>query len=158
MRDLEHVGAVCGLLLAMALTVSCGGRSPAKSSPVAANQGHTTTLTVRVLGLKSAEGIVAFALFDDESAFNDQGEPLRAQTVPLTSDTCSWQVEAPVGEYALKVYHDRNGNGQLDRNKLGVPTEPYGFSNDARGSFGPPKYKAARFTLEPSMALEVTVR
>ena len=32
--------------------------------------------------------------------------------------------------YAVAVYHDVNGNGRLDTVPPGLPTEPYGFSND----------------------------
>lgn len=46
---------------------------------------------------------------------------------------------------ALTVVQDANANGRLDRNAFGMPTEPYGFSNDATGSFGPPSFEAARF-------------
>jgi uncharacterized protein (DUF2141 family) len=41
------------------------------------------------------------------------------------------------GQYAIILFHDENGNGKLDRNALGVPTEPYGFSNNVRGFLGP---------------------
>ena len=34
------------------------------------------------------------------------------------------------GNYAIAVFHDLNGNGKLDRNLIGLPSEPYGFSND----------------------------
>jgi uncharacterized protein (DUF2141 family) len=48
------------------------------------------------------------------------------------------------GKYALAAFADGNGNGRLDRNWAGMPTEPYGFSRDARALFGPPDFEAAR--------------
>ena len=70
------------------------------------------------------------------------GDPDRLNTVEgvLVKDP------AP-GTYAIKAYHDRNGNGRLDTGAFGAPVEPYGFSNDARGTFGPPPFTAATFTL-----------
>jgi uncharacterized protein (DUF2141 family) len=47
------------------------------------------------------------------------------------------------GRYAVAVYHDENDNGELDTNLLGIPTEGYGFSNDATGFAGPPDFDAA---------------
>ncbi|MGZ8876304.1 MAG: DUF2141 domain-containing protein [Halobacteriota archaeon] len=47
------------------------------------------------------------------------------------------------GQYAITPFHDENGNGKLDRNALGVPTEPYGFSNNVQSFFGPPAFKKA---------------
>ena len=40
-------------------------------------------------------------------------------------------------------HQDENGNTQLDRNFLGIPTENYGFSRDAAGRFGPPGFDEA---------------
>jgi uncharacterized protein (DUF2141 family) len=52
------------------------------------------------------------------------------------------------GKYAIASYHDENGNGKLDTNALGIPEEGYGFSNDARGTFGPPKFSEAAFDFD----------
>jgi uncharacterized protein (DUF2141 family) len=53
----------------------------------------------------------------------------------------------PPGKYAVAAYADNNGNSRMDRNVLGVPTEIYGFSNNARGRFGPPNFAEAAFEL-----------
>lgn len=53
----------------------------------------------------------------------------------------------PAGNYAVSAYHDENGNEQLDKNLLGLPTERYGFSRDARGRLGPPAFDDAKITL-----------
>lgn len=51
------------------------------------------------------------------------------------------------GEYAVSVFADLNGNGKLDSNFIGIPTEPTGVSRDAAGRFGPPKFKDAVFEI-----------
>lgn len=56
---------------------------------------------------------------------------------------------------ALTVVQDVNANGRLDRNAFGMPTEPYGFSNDAAGSFGPPSFEAARFQWAPGQLVRI---
>lgn len=55
--------------------------------------------------------------------------------------------DLPPGKYAVAVYVDDNRNGKQDKNFLGVPKEIYGFSNDARGMFGPPDFAAAAFDI-----------
>jgi uncharacterized protein (DUF2141 family) len=45
------------------------------------------------------------------------------------------------------VYHDENDDGRLDENSWGVPTEGYGFSNNAQGFLSAPSYDAAAVTL-----------
>lgn len=55
--------------------------------------------------------------------------------------------DLPVGRYAVAVYHDLNSNGKLDKNILGIPKEPYGFSNDFRPMFSPPDFEDCAITL-----------
>ncbi len=52
-----------------------------------------------------------------------------------------------LGKYAVAACHDADGNGKINRNPLGMPTEVSGFSNNARGSFGPPKFENATFAI-----------
>lgn len=149
-----------GVVALVLLSVACA-RAP--RAPVdlggAAGAVGVGSIVVRVAGLESIEGAVAFALFDEESGFENGESPVRRGIVTVTAPDCAWEVEAPWGDYALKVYHDVNGNGRLDFNKVGIPREPYGFSNDARGRFGPPSFQAARFTLRDSrLVIDVEVR
>jgi uncharacterized protein (DUF2141 family) len=51
----------------------------------------------------------------------------------------------PAGRLAISVIHDADLDGTLSTNLLGVPVEGYGFSRDARGSFGPPSFAKAAF-------------
>jgi uncharacterized protein (DUF2141 family) len=57
------------------------------------------------------------------------------------------------GEYAIKALHDVNGNGDMDYNMLGLPKEPYGFSNNVMGAFGPPDFDDAKVILKPGRNL-----
>ncbi len=63
--------------------------------------------------------------------------------------------ELLAGPLALTVFQDTNANGRLDRNAFGMPTEPYGFSNDATGNFGPPSFEAARFQWAPGQVVRL---
>ncbi len=65
-----------------------------------------------------------------------------------TSDRLTVLVpDLPPGKYAVAAYVDNNRNGRLDKNFLGVPKEIFGFSNNARGMFGPPDFSAAAFEI-----------
>lgn len=100
-------------------------------------------LTVVVSGVTKAEGQVMVALFNDPTGF-PRGKVLNGQMTPAKPG----QVEvvfkdlAP-GSYAVSAYQDLNGNQRLDANMVGMPTEPFGFSRDAKGQFGPPKFDDA---------------
>ena len=64
----------------------------------------------------------------------------------MTSDTVKTSIYVPIGEYAITLYHDENGNEKLDKNVFGIPKERYGFSNNEYGPHGSkPKFKKAAF-------------
>tara|TARA_R110001583_G_scaffold16041_5_gene65150 strand:+ start:11904 stop:12206 length:303 start_codon:yes stop_codon:yes gene_type:complete len=52
------------------------------------------------------------------------------------------------GTYAIMCFHDENDNNKLDLNAKGRPTESVGVSNNAKGFFGPPKFKVAKFFIQ----------
>lgn len=52
------------------------------------------------------------------------------------------------GKYAFRYFHDENSNNDLDTYWVGVPKEGYGFSNNAKGTFGPPKFKKTVFEVK----------
>ncbi len=129
-----------GAAIAVALCLPAAADGPRPS------EGARARLEVRIDGLKSRHGSVALALFGDPESFERRSGAVQAEFVPLKKKRLAWVVEdlAP-GSYAVVAYHDRNDNRELDRKPFGIPSEPYGFSNDARGSFGPPSFEAARF-------------
>jgi uncharacterized protein (DUF2141 family) len=63
----------------------------------------------------------------------------------------------PPGTWAVLAYQDENANGELDRNLIGIPSENYGFSRDARGRFGPPSFDDAAMPIRAEAAA-ATVR
>ncbi|MCH9844643.1 MAG: DUF2141 domain-containing protein [Alphaproteobacteria bacterium] len=66
-------------------------------------------------------------------------------------------VALPDGVYAISAFHDLNDDGELNSNIVGLPTEPYGFSNDARGKFGPAKFTDAQFTITADKITHLTI-
>jgi len=66
--------------------------------------------------------------------------------------------QLPKGNYAVAVFHDRNKNGKLDTNMFGVPTEEYGFSNNARNTFSAPSFKDASFTVDGNKTISITIK
>ena len=63
--------------------------------------------------------------------------------------------DVPPGRYGVTVMHDKNANGKLDSNIVGIPTEPYGASRDARGRMGPPAFEDATVDVQGDTALTI---
>ena len=112
-------------------------------------------LTVEADEASGSGGVVKVAVWRDQNTFL-KGEPYRAATIEMKNGraTATFADLAP-GEYAVSAFHDKNNNGRLDTNFTGKPTEPYGFSNDAKGKFGPPKFENARFRIDDSKTISI---
>ena len=59
------------------------------------------------------------------------------------------------GTYAVSVIYDKNSNGELDTNFLGIPKELIAMSNNAKGRFGPPGFEKTRFELRANKTIEL---
>ncbi len=103
-----------------------------------------------VKGIDKIEGEIRIAVFNSEEKYTK--DPVHAVVLPVDSTTIVWEQDSlPYGEYAIAVYHDKNTNGKIDTNFLGIPKEDYGFSNNARGRFGPASWKDSKFSVETSV-------
>ncbi len=100
-----------------------------------------------VMGLRSAKGVVQVCLTADPGHFPDcKGDAAaRHLTVPAGAASPRFN-DLPVGDYAISLFHDENGNGQLDT-RLGIPVEGIGFSDNPRLWFGPPSFASAHFAV-----------
>ncbi len=113
---------------------------------------YAADLTIRVDGVASADGDIKIALYNSADSFLIK--PLRGLQAPAHAGTVEVKVDdLPPGDYAFAVYHDANGNGKMDRNMVGMPTEDYAFSNNAVGKRGAPRYDDARIALPAAGAV-----
>ncbi|MCM2287229.1 MAG: DUF2141 domain-containing protein [Desulfobacula sp.] len=107
----------------------------------------TGQLTLTIEGFENTNGTALIALVNSKENFSGE-TPFKGYNVGITSNRVVKTLVLPYGEYAVKVFHDENNNGELDKRILGIPAEAYGFSNDARGTVGPPEYEKAVFKLD----------
>lgn len=105
-----------------------------------------STVSVTIVGFESDHGQVMVALWDDAERFPMDDGYVASVTGRIESGKAFIEFSAvSPGDYAISVFHDENGNGELDTRFMGIPKEPIGASNDAKGRFGPPKFEDARF-------------
>jgi uncharacterized protein (DUF2141 family) len=136
------MGFRCGALCAVLVFANLSASAFAQSCP---------GIHVKILNIKNSTGVVACALFESPAGY--PAEFLRSATnimmikIRHTQARCDFE-DIPSGRYALAVIHDENMNGKLDTNQRGVPTEGYGFSNDARAFLSAPSFRAASFAYD----------
>jgi uncharacterized protein (DUF2141 family) len=108
-------------------------------------QKEEVTLTVTIDGLRNSEGYVTIALHNGETEFpGDEGFMMKSVKAKKGSIEVTFE-KVPTGEYAIAVMHDENGNEEMDFNEYGMPTEGFGFSNEATAEMGPPDFDEASF-------------
>jgi MipA family protein len=122
---------------------------------IGAERSYAAEVAVR-LENPPESGTVALALFDSANTFGDLRDPFRLETYTLDGREVYVLADIPAGEYALMVYYDENGSMAIDKNFIGIPTEPLGFSNNYQPK-GPPSYSRAAFTLAPDEQREFTM-
>lgn len=122
--------------------------------PESSPNSNTIEIFVEV-NTDNSEGMVHVAIYDSKSSFLKR--PFYQTSFISESNQISVSAEEfPSGEFAVAAFLDTNGNGKLDTNFFGVPSEPYGFSNNVRGVLGPPQWKDARMSLS-NMQTELTL-
>lgn len=106
-------------------------------------------LTVNISNITVKQGNVNVALYNEAKDFPEGLGRLQGQELNPSKDKLNIIFkELPPGRYALSVMQDYNGNGMLDRNFFGIPTEPYGFSQREKGETGKPSFEQASFALD----------
>ncbi|MEO9967973.1 MAG: DUF2141 domain-containing protein [Reichenbachiella sp.] len=114
-------------------------------------------LTVVIKNMKSTEGTLRVTLFDSESNWLTNGDIQVVSIDNLEAVTVTFTGLAD-GTYGVAVIHDENGNEDMDTGTFGIPTEAYGFSNDARGMFGPAEFEDSKFDLKGNKKIEINVK
>lgn len=115
------------------------------------------TLRVEIAGLEDVEGNVIVSVYDNEDDWLGRGSVV-TRTVDIASARADGlvvtELSLPTGRYAVSLFYDENGNGELDSNFIGIPREPVALSNNARPRFGPPRYSDAVFALEAAGTIQ----
>ncbi len=117
-------------------------------------------LRITIQGVRSDAGEILIGLYDNAVGFKSAiANAAKRGLLPDSSRLIGTAIRAkrgvvstvftqlPKGQYAIIVIHDENDNGRLDENSFGVPTEGYGFGNDARGLLSAPSFDAAAVTI-----------
>ena len=125
------------------------------------------TLTITNADIRESEGRLMIQVANSEKGFEfseDSAAPLHRCTAappPVAisqlaeAGEMTFEVTLPPGIYGARVLHDLNGNGEMDSNFVGMPKEPWAFSNNATGRLGPAKWQDAKFEISGDTAVEI---
>ncbi len=111
---------------------------------------HTEGLVVYFYNITPHKGPIYVAIYNDANSFLNEQKALEKKVVPITNGTniSTYFPNLGQGTYAISCYQDLNNNGKLDKNLLGIPSEPYGFSNNVRSKFRAASWQESRFYIK----------
>lgn len=139
---------------ALAAVLAVGALPAAAQTPATPSAGRLA-LTFEV---GAETGAIMVVLFDSEAAYSG-GAPVRQARVDVAGGQRQAVFEGlPAGDYAARAFHDVDGNGRMNTNPFGMPTEPYAFSNNAVGNMGPASWDRARVAVSGDVAQTLTIR
>tara|TARA_Y100000389_G_scaffold136892_1_gene134461 strand:+ start:309 stop:749 length:441 start_codon:yes stop_codon:yes gene_type:complete len=112
------------------------------------------------------KGTIYLAIYDNSTSFDQDNQNkninknrwVKSIVEVVNKNNFTKNVELKKGVYAISLFVDSNDNKIIDKNLLGIPTEQYGFSNNASGFLGSPSYKDASFNLVDDLNIKISLK
>jgi len=120
---------------------------------------QTGKVVIQVSGVEAKKGGELAVGFFNKNNFLKAGRQSLGVTKEINGETMEIIFDrVPVGEYGIAIFQDIDRNKDLNTNFIGFPTEPMGFSNNARIRFGPPSFDDVKITVEENRTLNLIIR
>jgi uncharacterized protein (DUF2141 family) len=130
------------------------GAAPKVEDPNSTADGRLMPLTLKVTDLVSHTAPIILSFYVVEKTFLDKKAQLKTYRFVPSGPTFEVKIkDLPFGTYAIAMYQDMNDSGHIDRNFLGIPKEPYAFSNNIRPMAAAPKFKDCKFIYSKDRSL-----
>jgi uncharacterized protein (DUF2141 family) len=146
-----NVLSLCSLLI---------GSSVLGAAMPAAPPAETASITVTVSALVSTTAAVRLYFYNTREGFLKSGKWAFSKSVkPGGKSEFSIPVDLPKGEWAVAITQDMNNNDKIDKNFLGIPTEPYAFSNNIRPTVAAPGFDECKFVVDgPGKVVSIVLK
>jgi uncharacterized protein (DUF2141 family) len=119
---------------------------------------QTGTVDVKVTQIDVKEGGKIKIGIYDSKGFPLLGKEIDGIDIEVKETSAAYVFKnIPAGKYAIAVFQDSNVDGELNKNMFGVPKEPYGFSNNKYGRFGPPNFEDVSFDVKEDTSISLKI-
>lgn len=104
-------------------------------------------LTINVTNLKSKTAIIVIGLYATSNKFLDENDQLQEYRIKPKNGKFSTKItNQKYGEFGMAIYQDVDGDGKITKNLIGIPKEPYAFSNNYKPTIKAPSFNDCKFT------------
>lgn len=115
-----------------------------------ADPSYKGTLALEVENIKSESGMIWVGIYRSEADFLIKEKATLVGVKVNAQKTIRIEIpDLEYGAYALAVFHDENNNGEMDRNLVGIPSEPFAFSKPPVSKFRIPTFEEVKFEFTP---------
>ena len=113
-------------------------------------------LAIEIQNIEVVEGYIRIGVFNSEEKFLKRNSTFKNYIIAVESNTETIVIDdLPKGEYEFILYHDKNSDGKMNRKLIGIPKEPFGFSNNVRPKLAKPTFEECKFVLEDNLELKI---
>lgn len=113
-------------------------------------------LTIKISNIEKIKGEIKVGVFNSGTNFLKEGHAIKNYSINVEKSTAILTItDLPKGEYAITMYHDQNSDNECNRNFIGIPKEPYAFSNNIKPKMSAPKYSDCKFELAENKTISI---
>lgn len=115
-------------------------------------------LKIIVKNINPNQGMMRLALWDGANGFpKDYRTSIDQVSVSVTNEVEYTFSNLSKGSYAMAIFQDLNNDEDLNTNAIGIPQEPFGFTNNPRLLFGPPTFNKCRVQVPTNGTITKTI-
>ncbi len=125
-------------------------------APTSSHASDPVVVTVELIDAQSRPGRLQCAAWATEQGFPfDHAKAVAHADASVQGTRVSCALELPPGRYAVAVMHDENGNGRIDKNFVGMPTEGWATSNNVVHRFRGPTFDESAVQIDGPTTLRL---
>lgn len=127
--------------------------------PPSAPIPQVTTVTVVVTKLPSATATLKLYFYNVKANFLVRNQyTLLKHLKPGGSNQLVYPIQLPPGEWAIAATQDLNENDLVDKNVLGIPSEPFALSNVGHPRFKVPSFEDCKFNVDGPTTVTIAMK
>jgi len=130
------------------IVVSCLVAALRAIGPAPTLAVEPTAVSVVVTNLPSSKATLKLYFYNVKENFLVRNHyTLLKYVKPEGRNKVVYPIQLPPGEWAIALTQDLNENDLVDRNMVGIPTEPFALSNNVHPRFRVPTFDDCKFTV-----------
>ncbi|TXK74045.1 DUF2141 domain-containing protein [Mesonia sp. HuA40] len=115
-------------------------------------------LVLSIDNITKIKGTIEVGVFNKSDGFLEKNTAIKNYSIPVNNHTLIYTIkDLPEGDYAISMYQDINEDKKCNLNFIGVPKEPYAFSNNVKPKFSAPNFEECKFRLEKKTKLSISL-